>query len=285
MTGGGHLNGFMACGGSDGEIDLRYPDTDPSWCWWETIHGHLAQTRKEDRVGTFFPMTRLSHAMVDALRLEFGRSTGFCEVYFSTLCANTPGLVIAPIPGRLLGRFVYRPVMEEEQWNRLRLSDQASNGEPRFYHPVKPNLRRIVPKLRQRPPMKKVDADVKQQHSNEKSNRMTRSSVPLYEDITPPRLEDDSLERKENDSRDTDSSMFKERKMMFTIPNILARHRRLRPHPDEPPNRNVKVRYDGADILTDRCKRRYKQTFSTRKELVATEKRTRGRSINYCVDF
>lgn len=135
----------MACGRSAGDQSrLRLSSEDPGWCWWANgLEGEIAgRVGREALVGCFFPVVRLSRAGAAALRAEFGRSTGFCEVYVSTLIATTPGLVAAPIPVRSLGHFLYSPSITPKDWSEhdAAAAELTAAGTPfpaRLFHPVK----------------------------------------------------------------------------------------------------------------------------------------------------
>jgi hypothetical protein len=123
---------FMAMGGGEGQLSLRTYAADPGWCWWGGLEGEIAKVPNERRVGAFFPLVRISGRMARLLRANFGRSTGFCEVYVPTLCATTDGFVASPLPADAVGQFRYRPVIED--------FDALVAGTPadgRFFHPAK----------------------------------------------------------------------------------------------------------------------------------------------------
>ena len=122
---------FMAKGGDD-RFELRSGRTDP-WCWWGSLEGELAITPIERQLGAFFPVTRVSHAMVEALRAQFGRSTGFCELYFSTLC-SVAGLLAVAMPREVFGHFVYQPSMSNEEYERVK---RITLADDLLHHPVK----------------------------------------------------------------------------------------------------------------------------------------------------
>ena len=132
---------FMACAGGEGQKGdaLRTARADPGWCWWCRVDGAIAErVPTEDRVGCFFPMVRISSALVEALRAEFGKSTGFCEVYVPTLCATTPGLVASAIPGAALADFRYSPTIPQATWDAFERDGPAPAGS-QFYHPITAN--------------------------------------------------------------------------------------------------------------------------------------------------
>ena len=169
---------FMACGGSEGQCRVRRASEDPSWCWWQYVEGGISSVEMKDRVGVFFPMTRLSRAMFEALRGEFGRSTGFCEVYFPTLCLHS-GLLLTALPSQVIGKFRYRPTIDHDEWSKI----LSISSDHRFFHPVKASMSivRVVsrpkpferPKFERRKFERKVDG--KQRYSSD-----------LYENIECP---------------------------------------------------------------------------------------------------
>ena len=131
---------FMACGGGEGQTTLRTGREDPNWCWWPRLDGDIdARVAPADRVGAFFPMVRVSRALVEAIRAQFGRSTGFCEVYVPTLASTTPGLVAAAFPPGSLGQFRYRPMIEPDTWRAFQADTKhrMTPEDARLYHPIK----------------------------------------------------------------------------------------------------------------------------------------------------
>lgn len=132
---------FMAKGGDD-RFEIRRSDSE-YWCWWKSIEGDLAvQAPNTARFGAFFPATRISNRMFEALRSHMGRSTGFCEVYISTLCAAS-GLELAPMPREVFGTFVYQPCVspaafaEHALTTRSRLGLDCEKPSNLLFHPVK----------------------------------------------------------------------------------------------------------------------------------------------------
>ena len=123
---------FMAKGGDD-RFEFRRGRTDP-WCWWQHIEGELAsQVPIADRVGCFFPMTRYSKRFVSALREQFGKSSGFCEVYCSTLCERC-NLVLRPMPSSVFAAFAYQPTISIDSFNQM---TRVVPENDLLYHPVK----------------------------------------------------------------------------------------------------------------------------------------------------
>ena len=121
---------FMAKGGDDRNT-FRLQSKD-SWCWWaEGLTGEIVHEASIDkRVGAFFPMVRLSKKMIEALRERFGKSTGFCEVYCSTVCV-VAGLVAVPMPESVFEIFRYRPDIKDYN------TTPPTPPTNRLYHPVK----------------------------------------------------------------------------------------------------------------------------------------------------
>ena len=76
---------------------------EPGWAWWESLRGEIAdRVPVEDRVGCFFPVTRYSRAMIEAVERNMGKSSGHCEAYVPTL-AIAEGLVVDEIPASVEG--------------------------------------------------------------------------------------------------------------------------------------------------------------------------------------
>lgn len=129
---------FMASGRAESKADhLRLASEEPHWCWFPRLDGEIAtRAPSEQRVGAFFPMVRFTTRMADTVRGEFGKSTGFCEVYVPTLAALSPGIVSAAIPPSVLGKFQYSPAISREEWAEIDGSHD-SLSQAQFYHPVK----------------------------------------------------------------------------------------------------------------------------------------------------
>lgn len=130
---------FMACGTSEGGDRLRLAKEDPGWCWFPRLDGEIAKrVTHHDRVGAFFPMVRISTPMSEVIKREFGKSTGFCEVYIPTLASVTPGLVAKAMPAQVLGKFRYSPNISREEWKQIELSHRNAPDRPSLlYHPIK----------------------------------------------------------------------------------------------------------------------------------------------------
>ena len=129
---------FMACGKDDARVDhFRLAKEEPRWCWFPKLDGEIAtRAQHADRVGAFFPMVRFSTPMAETVRKEFGKSTGFCEVYVPTLAAFTPGIVSAAMPPSVLGKFQYAPTISREEWENISKSHTPCLVS-QFYHPIK----------------------------------------------------------------------------------------------------------------------------------------------------
>ena len=80
-------------------------DVSIAWVHWEAIHGDMRTTPMKDRVKSFFPLTRYSRRMLECAHAEFGKSSGFCEVYFPTL-ANKYNLTFDNIDPDIIGAFL-----------------------------------------------------------------------------------------------------------------------------------------------------------------------------------
>lgn len=106
---------------------------EPEWAWWESLRGDIAgRVPLEDRVGCFFPVTRYSRAMVEAVDRNMGKSSGHCEAYVPTL-AIAEGLVIDEIPASVegdVGFAIYATL--------------PGRGDHRLYHKYVPKERSFV---------------------------------------------------------------------------------------------------------------------------------------------
>jgi hypothetical protein len=122
---------FMAKGRDD-RFELRRGDRDP-WCWWSSLVGEITAVPQERQVGVFFPLTRFSRAAFETLRANFGRSTGFSELYTSTLCFNK-GLVVMAMPREVFGVFQYQPNISDDEYAAM-TAGLAPTGL--FFHPIK----------------------------------------------------------------------------------------------------------------------------------------------------
>lgn len=106
---------------------------EPEWAWWESLRGDIAgRVPLEDRVGCFFPVTRYSRAMVEAVDRNMGKSSGHCEAYVPTL-AIAEGLVVDEIPASVegdVGFAIYATL--------------PGRGDHRLYHKYVPKERSFV---------------------------------------------------------------------------------------------------------------------------------------------
>lgn len=104
--------------------------THPGWCWWGDRVGREVASLSADRLrGCFFPATRYSPAMLRALEANLGRNSGYCEVYFPTLCLMS-GLRMAAMPDAVLGAFRFDDPMPASAFVGAATDDL-------LYHPVK----------------------------------------------------------------------------------------------------------------------------------------------------
>ena len=120
---------FMARGRDNGPEDFRVGSRYP-WCWWGELQGEIAAVPQANRVGCFLPLVRCSKKMLDSMRNHFNKSTGFCEVYMTTL-ASKENLVAKPLPLDALGIFRYRPLVTEEELKAFKGPTDV------LFHPVK----------------------------------------------------------------------------------------------------------------------------------------------------
>lgn len=113
--------------GNDKNCSKKLYKENKSWCWWCGLYGEIDKTTKMDeRVGCFTPITRYSESMIKALRNNFEKSTGFCEVYLPCVCLQY-NLEYACIPEKCFDKFHFRPTMKKEEMVK----------KNKLYHPVK----------------------------------------------------------------------------------------------------------------------------------------------------
>jgi hypothetical protein len=110
---------------------FRTPNANPKWPWWRSLEGDAAEVPLRERKGCFFPVIRCSKDFVALLERRLADSSGYCEVYFPTLC-HSYGMRLSPLPRSIFGEFRYRPIIS---WEALQLP--ASPPDNRLYHPLK----------------------------------------------------------------------------------------------------------------------------------------------------
>lgn len=108
----------------------RYRWRNKKWFWWYKLDGEISNVSMDERRRCFFPVNRFSKPFLRVIEQNLSKSSGFCEVYFPTLC-NISGLVLKPIPAKLFGIFRYQPVIAAKELAAIKKNDN------RLYHPVK----------------------------------------------------------------------------------------------------------------------------------------------------
>lgn len=90
------------------------------WAWWTSIRGEIATVPLHDRMACFFPVTRYSVAMVNAVSGHMGASSGHCEAYIPTL-AVAKGLRVENLPLSMHGNvgFTVFDALPGKEDNRL----------------------------------------------------------------------------------------------------------------------------------------------------------------------
>jgi hypothetical protein len=100
------------------------------WMWWPELEGEISKVPMRKRRGCFFPINRFSRAFLHLLEQNLSKSSGYCEVYFPTLC-YTNGLKVKTMPLKTFGKFRCHPRITPEEVN------QIPSNDSRLYHPVK----------------------------------------------------------------------------------------------------------------------------------------------------
>jgi hypothetical protein len=107
-----------------------YNWTSRKWFWWDKLDGEMSSTPMKKRRRCFFPINRFSKKFLQVVAENLSKNSGFCEVYFPTLC-RLSRLSLKFFPKNLFGTFRYQPSIPEEEVLKIRHNDY------RLYHPVK----------------------------------------------------------------------------------------------------------------------------------------------------
>jgi len=121
---------YLAKGGDDRIEIRRYIDC-PWWCWWGNLFGELASIPMEMRQGCFYPVTRYSIPMLEAIKYQLNRSSGFTEMFFPAVCTYH-GLSYKTIPAECIGLVQFSPNIDPV-W----FENHAEQNK--LYHPIKIN--------------------------------------------------------------------------------------------------------------------------------------------------
>jgi hypothetical protein len=131
MNGMKRIRADLLCKGFDGDSaeDVMTPYNNPKWYWWLALTGSMTKTKLEDRRGCFFPIVRCSKLFLEVLENNLNINSGFCEVYFPTLCYIN-NLVLEAMPLSSFGIFRFKPVLPENELDAIPINDK-------LYHPLK----------------------------------------------------------------------------------------------------------------------------------------------------
>ena len=102
------------------------------WYWWKMLEGEISNVPMRKRKGCFFPINRFSKRFLEVMEQNLSKSSGYCEVYFPTLCSIN-GLVLKSMNIGSFGTFRFRPSLTSKEIERIK------PGDHRLYHPVKSN--------------------------------------------------------------------------------------------------------------------------------------------------
>jgi hypothetical protein len=90
------------------------------WWWWDALRGRMRDAVPlKARHKCFFPLVRLSRAMLECVEENVGRSTGYCEVYIPTL-AHSAGLTLDNLPPEMLGKWEHTVQLRASELPLLR---------------------------------------------------------------------------------------------------------------------------------------------------------------------
>lgn len=121
----------LLCKGFDDAFaeDIMTPYNNPQWYWWSSLTGSMTKVKLEDRRGCFFPVVRCSKVFLEVLENNLHINSGFCEVYFPTLCYIN-NLVLEAIPLSSFGIFRFKPVLDIKDIQKMPMNSK-------LYHPLK----------------------------------------------------------------------------------------------------------------------------------------------------
>lgn len=109
---------------------IRTPFNNKKWPHWSKLQGEIAEVPLKKRRGCFFPINRFSKNFLQVLDQNLSKSSGYCEVYFPTLC-QANGLKLKPMNLNAFGTFRFKPSLSSEEIQSI------PNRDHRLYHPVK----------------------------------------------------------------------------------------------------------------------------------------------------
>jgi hypothetical protein len=108
----------------------KYNWRNKKWFWWDKLEGEISNVPMEQRRRCFFPINRFSKKFLQVIEQNLSKSSGYCEVYFPTLC-HINGLILKSMPSNTFGTFRYQPAIPYHEIESIKKQDY------RLYHPVK----------------------------------------------------------------------------------------------------------------------------------------------------
>jgi len=92
-----------------------------NWVWWDALEGDIPPSL-ENRVKSFFPVTRYSKKFLKEIHDRIGMYSGYCEVYIPTL-AKQLGYTYGNLEESSIGDLSLRII-----------NPMPTNGDDRLYH-------------------------------------------------------------------------------------------------------------------------------------------------------
>jgi hypothetical protein len=102
-----------------------YSEENKDWVHWKSIEGEIAPLDLSQRVKSFFPITRYSIKLLDSLKENLGKSSGFCEVYIPTL-AKYNNLTYGNVNPKMIGEFQFYKIIDNK--------NIPNNNDNRLWH-------------------------------------------------------------------------------------------------------------------------------------------------------
>lgn len=103
----------------------------PNWAW-DRLYGDW-NVGRGDRVRAFCAVCRLSARFVRELEARLGRTSGFVELYPSTLCNHVQGFSMGQMPHEMIGLMHW--ACKSREWLDAQL--RSDDSRDRLFHPVK----------------------------------------------------------------------------------------------------------------------------------------------------
>lgn len=111
----------------------NYNPCSAGWGGWDALH-YWKDVPLNERWKAFVPIGRYSRRYIEKLRAMLGITSGWIEIYLSTLCVKS-GFALANLPPDMFGPWFDWIARDEATWNSYLVADDGQNNV--VVHPVK----------------------------------------------------------------------------------------------------------------------------------------------------